>query len=466
MRTFEFIRRRGLMVALLGAVVLASGGCDAVNRLMEVKNPERLREQDLSDPTLVDVLVNSARGDFQSAYAGTFVWIGEMLTDETITGINWEDYKRANIRQVLYYEGPADNMFSDLQQSRYMSELVASKLADIDPSKVSGDQLATVLVYNAYSYVMMGDALCGADLDEGSTVYTPDDLYQMAIDKFNQVLTTATSDSLMQLAYVGLARAHLDRLQYADAMAAASQVDPGFVYWVQYADDGTGRSNDPLYGEVHGANFTMSMHPRFMYGGLQAYLAGHVDDSLQTDPRIQFASDALTGHDAITPLFKPYQSLPFSGYTGNTIANGALQDDPTGVQLYQRGTSIKLASGLEAQHDYFEAGLLSGTLADLDVLAFVNARRAYGNEPAVNLTGQPLREELREQRARDMFLGGFRLGDLRRYAREPNPTPANSFPSGLFPSSERGDYHDSTCFPIPLAEYQGNHNLPDPHVGG
>ncbi|HKJ93754.1 MAG TPA: hypothetical protein VJ957_11365 [Longimicrobiales bacterium] len=467
MRTFEFIRRRGLLVALLGAVVLSSGACDAVNRLMEVKNPERLREQDLSDDKLVDVLVNSAQGDFQAAYAGTFVWIGEMLTDEAITGINWEDYKRANLRQVIYYEGPADNMFTDLQGARYTSELSSSKLKDMDPSKVSGDDLAKTLGYAGYAYIMLGDAMCGADLDEGSTVYTPDQLYQMAIDKLTEVLTTATSDSLKNWANVGLARAHLDRLEYADAMAAAQQVPAGFVYWAQYADDGTGRGTNALYGEVHGANFTMSVHPRFMYGGLTSYRAGHVDDALQTDPRIQFASDAVEGHDAITPLFKPYQSMPFSGYTGNTIANGAVQDDPNGVPLYDRGTSMQLASYLEAQHIYYEAGLMSGTLTDAQVEAFVNQRRAYGNETAVSgLTGTALREALREERARDLFLGGFRLGDLRRYARQPNPTAANSFPTGTFPSAERGDYRDSACFPIPLSEYQGNRNLPDPNVGG
>lgn len=464
MINFEFIRRRGLMVALLGAVVL-SGGCDAVNRLMEVKNPERLREQDLADEKLVDVLVNSAQGDFQAAYAGTFVWIGEMLTDETITGINWEDYKRANIRQVLYYEGPADAMFTDIQGARYTSELSYAKLQEMDPSKVTGDQMAKVLGYAGYSYIMLADAMCESDLDEGADLYTPEQLYQMAVDKFTAMLGVAQSDSLISWANVGLARAHLNLQDWADAMSAAQQVPAGFVYWAQYVDDGTGRGTNALYGEVHGANFTMSVHPRFMYGGLDAYRAGHVDDSLQTDPRIQFASDALTGHDAITPLFKPYQSWSFSGYTGNTIANGAVQDDPHGVALYDRGTSMKLASYLEAQHDYYEAGLESGTVSEADVLAFVNARRAYGNQPAVNLTGDALRAELREQRARDLYLGGFRLGDLRRYARIGGATPANSFPSGLFPSAERGDYHNSTCFPIPLGEYQGNHNLPDPNIG-
>ena len=51
------------------------------------------------------------------------------------------------------------------------------------------------------------------------------------------------------------------------------------------------------------------------------------------------------------------------------------------------------------------------------VLAFVNARRAVGNQASVTLTGQALTNELRKQRAKDLFMGGFRLGDLRRWDR-------------------------------------------------
>jgi hypothetical protein len=458
------MRGRLARVALMGALALAVGGCNAVDRLMEVKNPERLREQDLADQKLVKVLVNTAQGNFQVAYDNPFVWIGEMLTDEYITGVNWEDYKRANNRQVIYFEGPADNMFSELQRARYTAELAYSKLSDLDPGLVSGDQMAKVLAYAGYSYILMGDALCEATIDESAETYAPPALYQFAIDRLTEALGQATDADLRNWINVGLARAHLDRLEYAQAMQFAQAVtDQSFAYWSQYVDDT--RADNALYGEVHGANDTMGMNPRFLNGGYDYWLQD-VPDNLQTDPRIQHESTWHTGHDAITPLYKPYQSWSYSDYTGKTIADGATQDDMGGVPLYQRGTSIKIASYLEARHMYFEAGLWSGSVSEAEVLAFVNERRAYGNQAPVTLSGEDLKNELREQRARDLFLAGYRLGDLRRYAAQGNPPSQHSFPTGIHPSAERGNYQTDTCFPIPIGEYQGNPNIQDPHTGG
>ncbi len=104
---------------------------------------------------------------------------------------------------------------------------------------------------------------------------------------------------------------------------------------------------------------------------------------------------------------------------------------------------------------------------DAAVLTFVNTRRAFGNQAAlVGVTGQALRTELRNQRARDLFMGGFRLGDLRRWTRydvgNGQQTGGSYFPTGAHPNSEWGDYGAWTCYPIPLDEYTGNPNLTAP----
>lgn len=467
MRGLMKLRSRAGRLVLFGALAFAVTGCDAVDRLMEVKNPEELREQDLASEKLVTVLVNSAQGDFQAAYDDPFIWIGEMLTDEMITGVNWEDYKRANNRQVLYFEGPADNMFAELHGARYTSELTYSRLQQIaeeHSGAVTGDQFAKVLGYAGYAYIMMGDALCESTIDQGAELYTPQELYGFAIERLTDALAQATDAGIRNWLNVGLARAHLDRLEYQAAMQNASAVtDNNFAKWVEYVDDT--RADDALYGWISGANHTIGMNPRFLNGG-SAYWLKQVPDNLQTDPRIQHEPMWHTGHDASTPLYKPFQSWSYSGYTGKTIANGAAQFSDNGVQVYQRNSSIKLASGLEAKHIYYEAGLWSGSVSAAEVLAFVNERRAYGNQAPVNLTGEALKNELREQRARDLFMGGFRLGDLRRYLAQGNPPAQHTFPSGAHPVAERGSYLTSTCFPIPLSEYQGNGNIKDPNKGG
>jgi len=129
-------------------------------------------------------------------------------------------------------------------------------------------------------------------------------------------------------------------------------------------------------------------------------------------------------------------------------------------------TDVLLADYVEARHHYHEALAMQGG-NEAAVLAFVNARRAVGNQAPVALTGQALITELRNQRARDLFMGGFRLPDLRRWTRfdAGNGPFANGsyFPTGQHPNFPVwSDYEEWTCYPIPLSEYEGNANLAKP----
>jgi hypothetical protein len=134
--------------------------------------------------------------------------------------------------------------------------------------------------------------------------------------------------------------------------------------------------------------------------------------------------------------------------------------------LTEFDTDVLLADYVEAQHHYHEALAMQGSnLAAVNT--FVNARRDAGNQAPVTLSGQDLIDELRNQRARDLFMGGFRVPDLRRWTRfdEGNGPFANGsyFPTGAHPNAPVwGDYQNWTCYPIPLSEYEGNPNLTKP----
>jgi hypothetical protein len=190
----------------------------------------------------------------------------------------------------------------------------------------------------------------------------------------------------------------------------------------------------------------------------------------QTDPRIQHFKSWSHGHNGLTPLYKPFQGLRFSGYTGNTQAppsascpnctgSVASSTGDTGPLLvYQKGTNVLLADYLEAQHDMMEALVRQGG-SDAQVLAFVNSRRAVGNQAPVAVSGAELFAALREQRARDFYQGGLRLGDLRRWKRD---GVGDFFPTGNHVNEEWGAYSNWTCFPLPIEEYEGNPNLQKP----
>jgi hypothetical protein len=112
------------------------------------------------------------------------------------------------------------------------------------------------------------------------------------------------------------------------------------------------------------------------------------------------------------------------------------------------GSDIAFATGLEAQYDIAEAD--GPTQATLD---FVNARRAVGGQAPVNPSGAALMTELASQRARDFYLTGQRLGDLRRYAKAGN----DMFPTGKYPLFN-DSYGDAKCMIVPLSEKTGNPN--------
>ncbi|MGH7520951.1 MAG: RagB/SusD family nutrient uptake outer membrane protein, partial [Gemmatimonadales bacterium] len=228
-----------------------------------------------------------------------------------------------------------------------------------------------------------------------------------------------------------------------------------------------------------GGNFTHGIHPNFTgvhpsFNGTGFTFTNNNIIAPQTDPRIQHFVTDRTGHNGLTPLYKLIQGLRYGDYTGRTIApasagcpgcTGAV--DSTLPLIAEFATDIMLADYVEAQHQYYEALLMQDTVANAGVaLAFVNARRAVGNQPAVTLGGRALITELRNQRARDLFMGGFRLPDLRRWTRyDPGNGPfaaGSYFPTGAHPNPTWGTYGAWTCFPIPIQEYEGNQNLVRP----
>lgn len=394
-----------LLAAL--AVVGPVAGCDTLDELLIANNPERISEDALNDALLVDVLTNSVIGEFSAMYDNPFIWTGSMMTDEQLTGINWEQTARINQRLVRFDEGPTDGMFSALSAARVMADSAAGRFRTLIDNAGADERMATALIYAGYTHIILGDAMCEAVFNVGETIASQAQIYERGLPRFEegmQVAGAAGRQDLVNLARVGLARVHLNLGNHSQVMQYAGEVPADFVHWVEYEQTSDGGTDLVLWGRINGGNHSLGVHPHFLNGvfGDQDIIAG------QTDPRVQHTTSWSLGHNRLTRLYKPYQSLPFSGYNGEAIADGG------SPPFYQRGTDIKMASGLEAMHHYYEAAGPGGTGPAGSTLDFVNARRAAGKQEPVDLSGADLMAELRNQRGRDMYLGGFRLGDLRR----------------------------------------------------
>jgi hypothetical protein len=122
---------------------------------------------------------------------------------------------------------------------------------------------------------------------------------------------------------------------------------------------------------------------------------------------------------------------------------------------------IRLASGLEAQYIVAEATLQGGG-GTAAALSLISTRRAAGGQGAYSgpTDNVSVLQELLNQRARDFWMEGKKLGDLRR-----NPSVSLSSvltdPVGaaFYTSVGGGTFGDTFCAPIPPEETNANPNF-------
>jgi hypothetical protein len=483
------IRKHTRRAALCAAGVLLALGACSTDDILDVNNPDEIQLDQLNDPKLLQVRLNGVIDAFNNAYVGSVMQYANFVTDEMITGLNWEDYARANQRIVSYLEGPTTQIFENTSRALRLADGLAEHIrgwAAADPATDFDRSLATTLAYAGYATVVLAENTCQAVIspvpdNPSGVVLSQLETFAAALPYLTEALTVAQANGdadLVNFARTGLARAYLGRGEWANAATAANAVTAGFELWIDYVDLPGGRN--PLQGTANGGNFTHGIHPQFTgvhpsFNGTGFTFKDNNIIAPQTDPRIQHAVSDATGHNGLTPLYKFIQGLRYSQYTGNTIAPAsAACPGCTGTSaanmplLTDFETDVLLADYVEAQHHYHEALAMQDIIANqAAVLNFVNARRAVGNQAPVALAGQALIAELRNQRARDLFMGGFRLPDLRRWTRFDagnGPFAAGSyFPTGAHPNAPVwSDYETWTCYPIPLSEYEGNSNLTKP----
>jgi hypothetical protein len=331
-----------------------------------------------------------------------------------------------------------------MQRARFLSEDAVRRLTVILGDTVGRDlRVARALAYGGYTYITLGEMMCTTPIDR-SVPKTWDQMMDAAILKFDSAVVIATAaktylqtltpvttaitaaiagtDSVRNFALVGAARASLDKNDKAKALTYAQQVPATFDFRAYYSNNTTAQSNRTWDRLTNGKNANLLNTPF-------AAMAG--------DPRVPRIGG--TTANAGTPL------SPSSYSTFNNTVAGA---------DFAATSSMRIASGLEARYIIAEA---NGPTAA--TLAFVNERRAAGLQAPTAATGDALMAELRDQRSRDFYLDGHRLGDLRRYKRF---YQIDLFPKGPYPGSTSGAIYNESidCWPLPTSEINDNPNVP------
>jgi hypothetical protein len=274
-----------------------------------------------------------------------------------------------------------------------------------------------------FSLVLLAEHFCEGTFLVGPPMST-DQMLDSAIARFTRALPIATAaggtegGKIVNASNAGLARAYLQKKDYARAASAAALVPAAFAYNAITVDDASNRTLGNLaYSYDIGGNVVVVP---------DAYRA-------LNDPRVPWRNAGRTAQDG---TLQYYQQLKYTGYA----------------------TPIRVASGLEASYVAAEAKLQTGDPSA--ALTLIAARRAANQQPAFTGTSTAaILAELMDQRARDFWLEAKHVGDLRR-----NPTATPYVPAAGTPfyKPAQGVFGQAVCLPVPVAETSANPNFPKP----
>ncbi len=422
-------------LALLGMVFLPVVACDS---LLEVDIPGSVFEDDLHDPRLAETLAVSAQGDFECAYK----------TYQQTTGLWADDFEVSGAARDLGVIGARlpfisiygqvtgcqsmTALWTPLHVARFQGERGAEILEEFSDEAVPNKSflIGKSLVHAAYAYVFLAEAYCSLAFDQGPEV--PREAgFELAVTRFTeamQALSGATGGDaaeaadLMNFARVGRARANLNLGNDSEVVSDASQVTQGFER-TAFSSSGDER----LYAPIVDANTVepggvWTLHPRWW--NLTVPYEGGVPD-----PRVPVFHVGLgLGHDGITDVW----------------AN---------LKYTSRDDDIRIADWAEAQ--LMIAEVESGRGNGARAVEIINMLRDTHEELVGNhvdpagMSQNEIIELVREERRRELWLEGTRMGDKLRWD-EPWDTGVSDHGTA---------YGTDTCIPLQEAEVLNNPNF-------
>ena len=422
--------------AALAAVGLALGAAcyDAV-KILDQDAPSRVAASDLNNRAYAQLLVNSAIGDFECAFAQYIVatgLVGDELIDAQLAQVGW-DYDR---RTIFPASGPyslftctatqTPALYTPLSVARFDADKILKELQGWTDAQVTGRTglIAKAAVYAGYGLELLGESMCSAAIDLGPEM-TRLQLFVAAEDRFTTAITAAqaANDTLMlNAARVGRARSRRNQNKLPEARSDAILVSNNFVLNATYSATITRREN-LVWTQMY-RGFFSSVDPSYRGVTWQSV----------ADPRVNVVDAALVGQDRTTPIWRPTKYAAI-------------------------GSPIPIARTAEAQLIVAEADNAAGNTAS--AVNIINALHAKANiPPYAGGTQAEVQTQIIEERRREFFLEGQRFADIIRYNIVLQPAPGTAFPV------KGGLYGPNTgiqvCFPLPDVERNNNPSITKP----
>jgi hypothetical protein len=412
--------------------LLFSVACQDLTSLQQ-SNPGQLSASDAYTPINAQLLVTGAAEDFWCAYTRYVVGSG-LFTDELSTSIssaaNFDFDRRTLTSGASYGTGNCGGnqqppIYTTLSTARATADTVLAKLrgwTDTEmPTGVNRTRLiGQAAAYAGYSLVLLGEGMCSAAINVGPEM-TPAQLFAEAKLRFDasiEAATTANDAATLNLATLGRARALLNAGNSAAAAADAAKIPATFVANTS-GDAVNARRQNYSFFSINQSSYS-TVDPSFR--GLTLNGA--------PDPRVAVTDANRNGTASGTRIFTPDKYPAF-------------------------GSVMPIARYAEAQLIIAEARIIANDLTG--AATAINAARATrANMPTYSAAGQTqaqVQAQLVEERRRELFLEGHRLGDLRRWQLPIQPAAGSAYPAG------GGNYGTLSCFPLPDVERINNPNF-------
>jgi len=432
------IRRRvrptsGLLTALS---LFGVSACTDITSLQQ-ENPGALSVESLYVPANAQLLVNGAIGDFECAY-GRYVVGSGLFTDELTVAISQSanyDYDARRLLTSATYgtnncasptpsSSQQPGIYTPLSVARATADTALAKLEGWTDAEVANRQklIGQAATYAGYSLVLLGEGMCSVAINLGPELQ-PQAVFTEAIARFTKAIaaaTTAGDAATLNLALLGRARAELDlggATNLAAAATDAAAIPATFVANTS-PDAVNARRQNLVFINISQSSFSTVD---------TAFRNVLVPGGTTQDPRVNVIDLARNGTATGSKLFIPTKDA------ANNLP-------------------LRLGSYQEAQLIIAENAAATGNLAAA-VTAINNARSRTAGLPAYVLpagaTAADVKAQIIEERRREFFLEGHRLGDLRRNNLPFLPAPGATYQYG-------GTYGNQTCFPLPDVERINN----------
>jgi len=421
-------------IAILGAIaVTGATACTDITALEQV-NPGQVSASTLYIPSNAQLLVNGAISDFECAFT-RYVMGSATLMDEVSNAIGSTanfDYDARRLTSGASYGtgqcGANQQMpiYTTLSTARGSADTVLARLREWTDAEMPTGVNRTRLIgqaaaYAGYSLLLLGEGMCTASVNL-SPEMTPAQLFDEAKGRFDSSIESATTvnDSVtLRFALLGRARTLLNLKQPAAAGTDAARIPVGFV-----AATGTDAVN------LRRQNMSF----------------------LQINQNSQATVDASFRGLQVNGVNDPRVAVTNTGRVGTAVGSQIWTPDK-----YPALTTVTPI----ARYDLAQLIIAEAAVAANDLPGAVAAiNRARATAPVVaafdgtGLTGAQIQAQIVEERRRELFLEGHRLGDMRRLSIPLNPAAGTAYPGG------GGQYGTQTCFALPDVERVNNPNIP------